>query len=309
MSRRREETPGVNDRDKVKQQRVIGVNDIDDDTCSFGLGAEADSSPGMDSVAQNIIASLNASLGGQINQVQVGLNQLQTGLTSVQGTVAMQQLSINRLESRLSEVEKGGASSQASTMMPGDPSPKKGPQEKTDQQKATVVIGGFPFDTPRNIVEEFIRGKIDSCKEDIVDLYTPGKLCSVGKVVFSSTGTMWSFLKKMKGEEWSFEGRKIWRQTDKTPEERATSKSVANAVRWLRTQLVSDGKMSEEDSMKKVDADYRQMKVWVHVDGKVIHVFSRESPTSNSMVACDTASTLQLSVSPASAAGDFDSVL
>ena len=309
MSRRREETP--TGREKVKQQKVEDINDISDETLGFGLGAEADSSPGiMDSVAQNIIASLNQSLGGQIGALSGQIGQVQAGLSQVQGTVSMQQIAINRLESRMNAVEAGGSSSQASTAMPGGaPSPKKGPPEKTEQQKATVVIGGFPFDTPRNIVEEFIRDKTSASKEDIVDIFTPGKLCSVGKVVFSSTGSMWSFLKRMKGEEWSYEGRKIWRQTDKTPEERASSKSVANAVRWLRTQLVSDGKMSEEDAMKKVDACYRQMKVWVNVDGKVTHVFSRESPTSNGMVACDTASLLQLSVSPASAAGDFESAL
>ena len=91
---------------------------------------------------------------------------------------------------RSSASSMGGSTASGATYGRGGGGPKK-----------KIVVGGFPRDSTRDCVVAALRALMarDDLTSSVTDVYTTGKLVSIGFIEFDSSATMWTFLKKNAG--------------------------------------------------------------------------------------------------------------
>ena len=100
----------------------------------------------------------------------------------------------------------------------------------------------------------------------VTDVYTTGKLASIGFVEFDSSATMWSFLKKHAGKRLSISGySELLFSTDKSSAERLLSRRISSLKRQCIEALVERG-AEQAQAAASMDQCHRAGIVW-HKDG------------------------------------------
>eukprot|EP00971_Amphidinium_carterae_P040400 792907-Amphidinium_carterae.2 len=176
------------------------------------------------------------------------------------------------LESRVTSVESarktppkpGRASAKASS--PANTSRGSGDSVSEQSEKTTMVIGGFPTDTKRSVVMETLPlfFRYVSATEDPVDFWAPNLRGSIGLAKFTSSASMWSFIKKARSKA-SFtvgeEGKTIWVAVSRTKEERDSS----SRLKKIKELVMEVGKVEAD----QVEIDFRRQEVWLK-DKKIL---------------------------------------
>ena len=61
-------------------------------------------------------------------------------------------------------------------------------------KRTTIVVGGYPFDTDRDVIEASLRD-ITGSLLGVRDFHASGKFASTGKIIFDKNKFLWDFLK------------------------------------------------------------------------------------------------------------------
>ena len=84
-----------------------------------------------------------------------------------------------------------------------------------------VCFGGFPMDIEAEIVMTKLN-EIQTMNTGAIQAMVPGRFVPKGKILFSSNGTAWELMKKMKGKKFSVEvngtNTSLWHGFDKISE-------------------------------------------------------------------------------------------
>jgi len=137
--------------------------------------------------------------------------------------------------------------------------------------KKKIVVGGFPRDSTRDCVVAALRALMarDDLTSSVTDVYTTGKLVSIGFIEFDSSATMWTFLKKNAGKRLSISGySELWFSTDKSSGERLLSRRIGSLKRQCIEGMVEKG-AEQAQAAASMDQCHRAGIVW-HKDGPKI---------------------------------------
>ena len=127
----------------------------------------------------------------------------------------------------------------------------------------------------------------DDLTSSVTDVYTTGKLVSIGFVEFDSSATMWSFLKKHAGKRLAVSGyTELWFSTDKSSAERLLSRRISSLKRQCIEALVERG-AEQAQAAASMDQRHRAGIVWHKDDLKITRLFEViKSSTDSKFVLC-----------------------
>ena len=163
---------------------------------------------------------------------------------------------------------------------PVPPSPEPAPTPGTSSfstntfipksQRRIIVVRGFPYDS---MSTDIIADLKDITKDvtNLVDITAPGKLSSIGKLIFKDAGAMWNFLKRMKGiklKSVKFPQALLNHSIDQNTDERLLAKKVSYIINNIRTHAVAADLVKEEDTKKTIDGDWDRGYVFVKLEGR-----------------------------------------
>jgi hypothetical protein len=141
-------------------------------------------------------------------------------------------------------------------------------------------VGGFEYDSDREDIEDALRGFTKDAT-GIVDVFSPGKLASVGIIEFSSPGHMWTFLKTHKGKKFTHKGKTLWHNIEKTLDERTRDRHISAGVRLVREAVVAAGMADAESVKKMIDAEYPKTRIYYKVAGaRAVDLLVKSAPGS-----------------------------
>ena len=144
-------------------------------------------------------------------------------------------------------------------------------------KRKSIVFGGFARDTLKDVIEQKLRSATTDVKDQVEDLFCPGKFGSVGIIVFKTSKSMWDFLKGNKGKRFKHGELELWHTIEKTKQERDIAKRVSKAVRLLREHLETSGGKSEAEAKEVIDADWVKGLVFAKVQNKVVRVYEKKT--------------------------------
>jgi len=137
--------------------------------------------------------------------------------------------------------------------------------------KKKIVVGGFPRDSTRDCVVAALRALMarDDLTSSVTDVYTTGKLVSIGFIEFDASATMWTFLKKHAGKRLAISGfSELWFSTDKSIGERLLSRRIGSLKRQCIEGMVEKG-AEQAAAAASMDQCHRVGIVW-HKEGPKI---------------------------------------
>ena len=178
------------------------------------------------------------------------------------------------LEARLSVMENRSVGPSGSTADSINPPSSAGGLPKKDSiprgSRCTIIIGGFDYDSDREDVEKVLdliarSGVVDV--EQIEKTWAMGRYTSKGKITFTSPMGMWAFLKAMKGNKFTKEGKivgakdldvswTLWHGVEKTAEEQLCSRMVSKISRVTRGAFVEKMLGTETQAKAVFEPDY-----------------------------------------------------
>eukprot|EP00929_Paragymnodinium_shiwhaense_P082152 TRINITY_DN43207_c0_g1_i2.p1 TRINITY_DN43207_c0_g1~~TRINITY_DN43207_c0_g1_i2.p1 ORF type:complete len:295 (+),score=89.90 TRINITY_DN43207_c0_g1_i2:30-914(+) len=233
-------------------------------------GAPEKRQQSMDAGQKALLEALNNSLGTKLDRVADSLGSLVTRVEAVEDNLKGHDNRLADLELSLrnlrTEVEQGSkpVSEVSTTDNPYIPLPTANNKGGKD----TLILGGFPMDSPKVYIEDEAR-RIFAEAKNIKDLYCPGRRSPICKLEFTSSEAMWAHVKKIKGAKFkSKDGAALWWTVEKTADERLVSKKVARALKLLTENLIDKAGKSEDEAKKMVEADYTRGIVWLTTGDK-----------------------------------------
>ena len=125
-------------------------------------------------------------------------------------------------------------------------------------RRKIVVVRGFPYDTLSGDIVDELRTMVGP-NTTIVNITAPGKLASIGKIIFKDSGSMWAFLVAMKGKKLKstkFPNAAFTHSIDQTVPERLMGKQTSHMVNSLRTFALEKRLINEEAMKKAIDGDW-----------------------------------------------------
>ena len=137
--------------------------------------------------------------------------------------------------------------------------------------KKKIVVGGFPRDSTRDCVVAALRALMarDDLTSSVTDVYTTGKLVSIGFIELDASATMWTFLKKHAGKRLAISGfSELWFSTDKSIGERLLSRRIGSLKRQCIEGMVDKG-AEQAAAAASMDQCHRVGIVW-HKEGPKI---------------------------------------
>ena len=141
-----------------------------------------------------------------------------------------------------------GFASVSQQTWPRPSQPARGPE--------TTIVGirGWDDDTKGDKVLDELTDMTRGIPH-IVDRYPSGKRCKTGKLKFENGEKMWAWVQTMKGKKLKYGSRDFWFLVEKTDEEFAKSKMIGKGIRTLIEAGISK---------TVIDADYKQLRLWVN---------------------------------------------
>ena len=195
---------------------------------------------------------LKEDLGKEIMQ-QVG-NLIDKRLEVHEEKVMSQ---IRALQARTEALEKGGYTDQAPAIgsaaaKRARSEPRTGPQKHV--VKPVVVLNGFPYNSRKKELEEFVRAELDKRDEwKHLICFAPGVRTSMVMVKVGSKDEVFEFIHIWKSLDVSFKGKPIRARADKTPEQRTGNSRIYRMSEYLKGVVID----------KDVDPDFKNFSVWI----------------------------------------------
>jgi len=105
------------------------------------------------------------------------------------------------------------------------------------------VLSGFGRDTPRKQISDKIVELLKETSVEQEGIFVPGKMASIGVVRFSTASDCDMFFKKVVADDThpEFEGRRLYWNPARTPEERTASRLLSKVKKYLITHNVVNG--------------------------------------------------------------------
>jgi len=275
---------------------LLGLSELNAETEECFLGTPVTPKgmavPTMSPESTLLLASIQASLREQHTSLSASICGVKTELlaevTKVSDNVEKVQVVQDRVEatqtaqgSRMDKMEtdmeafkqemKEAMRSSASSMGGSTASGATYGRGGGGGPKKKIVVGGFPRDSTRDCVVAALRALMarDDLTSSVTDVYTTGKLVSIGFIEFDSSATMWTFLKKNAGKRLSISGfSELWFSTDKSIGERLLSRRIGSLERQCIEGMVEKG-AEQAAAAASMDQCHRVGIVW-HKEGPKI---------------------------------------
>ena len=126
--------------------------------------------------------------------------------------------------------------------------------------KPVVVLTGFPFNSRKKELEEFVRNRLAEQEEwrNLI-AFAPSVRSSVVMVKMRSRDEVFEFIRSWKESSIRFKDRDIRARADKTPEQRTANSKIYKMAEHLKGVMID----------KDVDPDFKNSSVWVG-EGEVV---------------------------------------
>ena len=138
-------------------------------------------------------------------------------------------------------------------------------------QRRIVVVRGYPYDTLGQDIAKDLKDITQDYASSLEDVNAPGKLTSSGRLVFNDPGSMWNFLKRMKGNKLKskmFPEAKLWHSIEQTESERLMSIRVSYINKQFKEYVIEKGlAMDDEGARRIIDGDWARGYVFVRLEG------------------------------------------
>ena len=108
-----------------------------------------------------------------------------------------------------------------------------------------------------------VLNKIKADEPAMTHAFTSGRLTNKGKMLFSTNQGAWDFLKKWKGQKFTYEGTTLFHGFDKTSEEQLTSRRTTVAHTALKEIILRTGLVQEHNLKSALEADWDAGMVWL----------------------------------------------
>jgi len=125
-------------------------------------------------------------------------------------------------------------------------------EKSPDNDGLTILVGGFPRDTERQRMQEFLTEKL-STTEGITDIEAKYRLGSTALMRFRTSNLMWAFMRSRPSI--TFEEKSLFFTIPKSPTERARDKKLVLMRTALENLLPADKKATIQWSEKVVQVD------------------------------------------------------
>ena len=123
---------------------------------------------------------------------------------------------------------------------------------RSSKHGPAVVVTGFPRDSKKKIVEEFVKEAIEGMPDfKHLKCFAPGVRTSMAIVRVSSNEEGFAFCKAFKDNEIDFQGARLRARGDKTADERKRNRNVYNMTDYFNKHFEGN-----------FEADYRRGIVW-----------------------------------------------
>ena len=271
---RRDEPAGTDEDDSpVVTPRGQGITGVDL-SCLQGM---------FEKFAVEVTTELNTQMKEEfekhtdkINQVTTKTSEMDQKLIEINANVSasstMAQQALQAVADLKKEVSMGSskAPSEASTEVPLSsrfksyiPSYQFNPQHppvaspsdcerSPDNDGTTVLVGGFPRDTERQTMQDFLTEKLGSTI-GIKDLEAKYRLGSTALMRFKTPTLMWTFMRSRPTIQ--FEDKKIFFTIPKSPAERSRDKKLVIMRNTIELNIPSDKKVTIQWNEKAIMID------------------------------------------------------
>lgn len=220
--------------------------------------------------ARAIINAVNGNTDSKIGVVIERISKVETRQTTMETRMDRYDAELVRIAAASARPAAGGGTGSAG----GGPASSAGDDEYNTPiaRRCVVVIGGFPQDTARPDVENMLNIIFDGTI--VIDKWAPYRLGSIGKVRFSSSSSMWTWIKANAGTRFtmlyrgpgsSTDGNKLWFSIDKTKAERELSKKISTIYKKVLNQARVET-WDEERIKKCILPDYTRGTLHIRAD-------------------------------------------
>ena len=161
-------------------------------------------------------------------------------------------------------------------------------------KRKIIVVRRFPWDTLSADIEAELRVLLADVA-NVHKITAPGKLSSMGKVIFKDSDAMWAFLVSMKGKKListKYPNAKLFHKIDETTEERLLGKQTSHMVNAIRTFALEKNIVTEASMKKAIDGDWDRGFVYAKIgDAPAVRFIEFDKPAT-CFTKCSGAATL-----------------
>ena len=152
-------------------------------------------------------------------------------------------------------------------------------------QRAVLVVGGFPYDSERDVNCDKLR-EMFGHEQGVKDWWTPEEDRISGKGQLPHKRPCVDLPQQIQGQEVQSRGKAAVAHRDRLKEEVLLSERVSLAIKALRTRAVERGILTNGAEMG-IDGDWERGRVWfkrLRTDESVITIYRRANSSSSEQV-------------------------